>query len=553
MLPLLKLIKGGGFNIFAMAETIGGTNVPNRIVPYTTDDTYATHDEQYGRGGYRSVATVDEMNAISTKRRKDGMLVKVIATNTFYTLKNNKFVEENFTGTGSATLKYIQVDRTQLDAIISDEPDDSAKIIALFGQTNLDRMFTEDGCPIEVLNAGGSGISIYTKCVMKSVADSVYTIGIPLEAYNYCYLLMKNGSNYELSSGRYMTFDFTISSGSTNAPQTRIVYDALSLKAGVYVTGLQFGAIEVRTNKSVTSGEVTEVANILAAWKAKKVVISNDESGNEKYHGIVNNIFVTGGKTTITIQNSEGYLKAFSYDSAATTKTWTIETLSSGSSPVEEQIYAFTSVGLFNVNRGSTVYNLNVADLALFKSLFNGGWRTKKLYYLYDDGEYTSLVPMSIYGALDISFEDAYGMGQPIQIGIVNALGQVLSDELMIINENTVSTNLNGAYVYSSSAVAVSSSFGSNGYTKFNNGLLIQWGSTTGGNNKSVYFPVAFANTNYIVTTTSQDTSSNLVIKNAISSKYTTYFKLYSNYINTNPSAGTAGSNLYWLAVGTWR
>lgn len=536
-----------------MAETIGGTNVPNRIVPYTTDDTYATHDEQYGRGGYRAVATVDEMNAISTERRKDGMLVKVIATNTFYTLKNNKFVEENFTGTGGATLKYIQVDRTQLDAIISDEPDDSAKIIALFGQTNLDRMFTEDGCPIEVLNAGGSGISIYTKCVMKSVADSVYTIGIPLEAYNYCYLLMKNGSNYELSSGRYLTFDLTISSGSTNAPQTRIVYDALSLKAGVYVTGLQFGAIEARTNKSVTSGEVTEVANILTAWKAKKVVISNDESGNEKYHGIVNNIFVTGGKTTITIQNSEGYLKAFSYDSAATTKTWTIETLSSGSSPVEEQIYAFTSVGLFNVNRGSTVYNLNAADLALFKSLFNGGWRTKKLYYLYDDGEYTSLVPMSIYGALDISFEDAYGMGQPIQIGIVNALGQVLSDELMIINENTVSTNLNGAYVYSSSAVAVSSSFGSNGYTKFNNGLLIQWGNTIGGNNKSVYFPVAFANTNYIVTTTSQDTSSNLVIKNAISSKYTTYFKLYSNYINTNPSAGTAGSSLYWLAVGTWR
>lgn len=537
-----------------MAETIGGTNVPNRIVPYTTDDTYATHEEQYGRGGYRAVSTVDEMNAISAERRKEGMLVKVTTTGIYYTLKNGKFVEEDFTGSGGGpVLKYISVDKSQLDSIVINYPEDSAKIIALFGQVNLDRMFTEDGCPVELLNAIGDGVSIYTKCVLRSSVSNIEMVSFPFEYSNIVYNIQKSGSSYIINKETYITFDYNLNADSNNAPQTRSVYNELSLKAGVYITALQFGTIETRTNKNVTSGELTEISNILAAWKAKKVVIANDESGNEKYHGVVNNIFVTGGKTTLTVQNSEGYFKAFTYDSSASSKVWTVTTLSGNSSPVEEQIYAFTTPNLFNPNRGTTVIKLNTTDVALFKSLFNDGWRTKKLYYLYNDGEYSSLVPMSIYGEYGVDYEVATAMGFEYQIGLVTALGQVFTDNLQIMSDDTIQTNRAGDSIYSINTVSVSSLFAQNGYTKFTNGLLVQWGTTNGANNKSVYFPVAFANTNYIVTTTSQDTSSNLVIKNAVSTKYTTYFKLYSNYINTNPSSGTAGSSLYWFAIGAWR
>jgi hypothetical protein len=65
---------------------IPGTNVAARVVPFDTADTYATHDDTYGRGGYRAVATVAERDAIPSPRRKEGMLVYVVADNKTYQL-----------------------------------------------------------------------------------------------------------------------------------------------------------------------------------------------------------------------------------------------------------------------------------------------------------------------------------------------------------------------------------------------------------------------------------------------------------------------------------
>lgn len=56
-----------------------GTNVAAPVVPFDSDDTYATHDAQYGKGGYRSVATIALRDAIPTQRRTDGMRVRVTA------------------------------------------------------------------------------------------------------------------------------------------------------------------------------------------------------------------------------------------------------------------------------------------------------------------------------------------------------------------------------------------------------------------------------------------------------------------------------------------
>ena len=58
---------------------IQGTNVAAVIAPFDTLDTYPTHDAQYGKGGYRSVATIAERDAIPTARRSEGMRVRVTA------------------------------------------------------------------------------------------------------------------------------------------------------------------------------------------------------------------------------------------------------------------------------------------------------------------------------------------------------------------------------------------------------------------------------------------------------------------------------------------
>ena len=69
---------------------IKGTNVSATVVPFSTEDKYATHDESYGRGGYRTVGSETEMNAIPEDRRKEGMLVNVDGIG-FFVLKGGVF------------------------------------------------------------------------------------------------------------------------------------------------------------------------------------------------------------------------------------------------------------------------------------------------------------------------------------------------------------------------------------------------------------------------------------------------------------------------------
>jgi hypothetical protein len=59
---------------------IQGTNVVAPIVPLDTADVHPTHAAAYGLGGYRTVATNTDRDAIATPRREEGMLVFVTAT-----------------------------------------------------------------------------------------------------------------------------------------------------------------------------------------------------------------------------------------------------------------------------------------------------------------------------------------------------------------------------------------------------------------------------------------------------------------------------------------
>jgi hypothetical protein len=54
-----------------------GTNVAAPIVPFSTDDIFASHEAKWGKGGYRTVATIAERDAIVELRRENLMLVAV--------------------------------------------------------------------------------------------------------------------------------------------------------------------------------------------------------------------------------------------------------------------------------------------------------------------------------------------------------------------------------------------------------------------------------------------------------------------------------------------
>lgn len=95
---------------------------------------------------------------------------------------------------------------------------------------------------------------------------------------------------------------------------------------------------------------------------------------------------------------------------------------------------------------------------------------------------------------------------------------------------------------------------GQNGYKKYSDGFIIQWGySNIGGSGKYIYLPTSFYDTNYSVALTSKSTAAFGVISvmiNAITS--TSYFKTESRYNDAN-TVVVATDGFYWIAIGRWK
>lgn len=75
-----------------MAE-LKGTQVAAAIVPFTDLDTYATHDAEYGKGGFRSVDTNAKRDAIPAARKVKGMVVRVNDTGLHYYWNGSAWTE----------------------------------------------------------------------------------------------------------------------------------------------------------------------------------------------------------------------------------------------------------------------------------------------------------------------------------------------------------------------------------------------------------------------------------------------------------------------------
>ena len=89
-----------------MAE-IKGTQVAASIVPFTDLDTYATHDAEYGKGGFRSVDTNEKRDAIPAARKVKGMVVRVNDTGL------------HWMWTGSAWAEWLPKGSVVVDATLS--------------------------------------------------------------------------------------------------------------------------------------------------------------------------------------------------------------------------------------------------------------------------------------------------------------------------------------------------------------------------------------------------------------------------------------------------
>lgn len=78
-----------------------GTNVSATIKPFTTADIFPTHEAQYGKGGYRTVNSENDLTGIpadtnnsGVTRLETGMLVYVISTSKIYKYIGNTHTNE---------------------------------------------------------------------------------------------------------------------------------------------------------------------------------------------------------------------------------------------------------------------------------------------------------------------------------------------------------------------------------------------------------------------------------------------------------------------------
>lgn len=69
-----------------MARIPGSVPVTGFVAPTSDSDTYASHSEEWGRGGYRSVYSITDRNDIPYQRRLEGMLVHVKKNGNTYRL-----------------------------------------------------------------------------------------------------------------------------------------------------------------------------------------------------------------------------------------------------------------------------------------------------------------------------------------------------------------------------------------------------------------------------------------------------------------------------------
>lgn len=115
-------------------------------------------------------------------------------------------------------------------------------------------------------------------------------------------------------------------------------------------------------------------------------------------------------------------------------------------------------------------------------------------------------------------------------------------------------SNLSTTYAKADLSNAMTVSLGQNGYAKFNNGLLIQWGYFSAGasNNQSINFPVSFKSCFSLAFSSSTNNTDNSIWSVNYAAIYASYFTVYRRYANAG-SVSPSSQSFRWIAIGSWK
>ena len=190
-----------------------GTILASKIVPTDSLDTYATHDDKYGRGGHRSVDTLEERDNITTPRRKEGMTVYVKENKTKYVLEGgidnaNWKVDSSGGGSGGDVdlsdyyKKTETYNKAEVDTKIAEIP--SADLTNYYNKTEVDNKIAD--IPETDLSNYYNKTETYSKVETDSLLDTkqdVLVSGTSIKTINGQNVL--GSGNIEITGGDVST------------------------------------------------------------------------------------------------------------------------------------------------------------------------------------------------------------------------------------------------------------------------------------------------------------------------------------------------------------
>ena len=118
----------------------------------------------------------------------------------------------------------------------------------------------------------------------------------------------------------------------------------------------------------------------------------------------------------------------------------------------------------------------------------------------------------------------------------------------ILVQRNILST-LGTNYAKSDMSNIVTKSFGQNGYIKFSNKFIVQWGFATDNQTyykQTVYLPISFLDgSSYVVVTSARSAYTDYYVGRTIASLSASSFVVSVNQANKEP--------FYWIAIGYGR
>ena len=143
--------------------SIQGTNLAAAIAPFTTDDTYATHDSQYGKGGWHEVLTLGERDAIPEDRKRNGMAVFVVEEKKVYTLESDGSWTEFKTGPEGSIVSSVNGETGDVVVkAVQNQKDNSTMVKSWIGtQEEYNAISEKDPNTLYFIRKDGQQIDIY--------------------------------------------------------------------------------------------------------------------------------------------------------------------------------------------------------------------------------------------------------------------------------------------------------------------------------------------------------------------------------------------------------